>query len=233
MFSRSGDPEATPRPHLHQPKPEHPFNYAKAQEAAQEARDREAKLLAERADAEAEKRHADMVAAREAAQHAESMARIEHERLDNQMSRREFFETFADSETRHNLQAYFDKRDKQVQAKLLQMRGELGAYDRAQGLGAAYARLGQPLTASNIQDKDGIGWDNVLSAADMGVRGKRDTFSTESFGFHADGKPIVSPHTPAPPSPQPATEIKERAAHAETISDVSLQCTAALTFRKQ
>jgi hypothetical protein len=109
----------------------------------------------------------------------------------------------------------------------------LVAYDHEQGLGAAFARLGQPLTTFNVQDKDGIGWDNVLSAADMGVRGKRDTFSTESFGFHADGKPIASPHTPAPPSPKPATEIKERAARAETISDVSLQCTAALTFRKQ
>lgn len=159
------------------------------------------------------------MAEREAAHHAEELARLEHQRQCDEMERRELQEQFGheDEMARREIDHQFALKNDKSQAELDEMRERQDAYD------AAFARLHAPLAAGNRQDKHDLKWEHVFSAADMRPREVRDTFSTESFGhkFHADGKPIPAPPTQAPPSPKPATEIQEGAARVETISDAS------------
>ncbi|BEJ00467.1 hypothetical protein CcaverHIS631_0503240 [Cutaneotrichosporon cavernicola] len=203
VFSRSADPEATPKPHLHQPKPEHPFNYAKAQET----HDRELRHMAKLADAEAEQRRVDIIAAKEAAQDAAELARLAHQQQSEEIAYRDLQRMFGaeDTAARREIDQAFATQNEKTQAEIDEVRERQDAYD------AAFARLHAPLTAGNRQDKHDLKWEHVFSAADMRPREARDTFSTESFGHmnHADGKPIPAPLIPVLPSLKPATVINE------------------------
>ncbi|CAK9781703.1 hypothetical protein CC85DRAFT_324771 [Cutaneotrichosporon oleaginosum] len=213
--SCSGNSAVTPKPHLHQPRPEHPFDYAEAQEA----REREERRHAELAEAVSEQRRVDLIAAREAAEEAERVAQLVHARQTADLELRDLLKQFGpeDAAARREMIQDYALKDAQAECEIRERRERQEAYD------AALARLVTPLMAGNIQDKHDSKWDNVFSAADMRPRGLRDTFSTESFGHkhHANGRPIPAPLSQVPPSPQPATVINERAARADTISEHS------------
>ncbi|GMK55854.1 hypothetical protein CspeluHIS016_0209100 [Cutaneotrichosporon spelunceum] len=217
VFSRSANQEPTSKPHLHQPKPEHPFNYAKAQDA----RDRDARLMAERAESEAEQRRIDIIAAREAAEDAEELARLTHQRQSEEMAYRDLQMTYGseDSAARREIDHAFAVQNEKRQAEIDEVRERQNAYD------AAFARLHAPLSARNTKDEHELKWGHVFSAADMRSRDVRDTFSTESFGhkYHANGKPIPAPRVPSLPKPKPksATVINVRAVGVEAIPEGS------------
>lgn len=210
------EPKATtPKPHLHQPRPEFPFNYA----AAQEARDRElrrAKELEVKRKAEEEhQRQCDVMAEREAAHQAEQAAKSEYQRQCEHMADRE-----------HQRQCdEMAERERQHQRALQQ----LGA-ERNEAISAAMGRLTAQLARKSYkagQDEDfKRRFDHILNAPDKDRRNTQDTFATtESFGhkFHANGKPIPPPVDPilGGLAPELKRIVEKRAALFETPSDVS------------
>lgn len=172
-------PSSMVMPHLHQPRPEFPFDYAEAQEGRDGQYKRQEELEARNREAENHQRLCDIMAEREAAhqaaEEAESDFNCQREHVAERELQRES-DNMAERELAHQRE--------------LEGNGAFNtAFARLYGSQATYLRAAQDL--QNAPQNDIAD----LNAPDTDRRHTQDTFSSESFGhmFHADGKPIPPP----------------------------------------